>query len=134
EYVSPVGVDIASGVDNDMFEFTTMFIMAVQNNTSLQIYKEGDRIIETSVTINQGESYKVTNVEVGGRVLSSKPVQVDLFTSDLGATYENRWFTLYPLVLWDKSYYCPVTGPTSPVVAPAYVFLYNDNASAITVT
>ena len=110
EYISPVGEDMSGSLDNDMFEFTAMFIMAAQNNTQVQIDKDGNGSFETTVTISEGENYKVTNVEVGGRVLADKPVQVQVFTSDLGARYENRWFTLYPYVLWDDSYYSPIVG------------------------
>ncbi len=134
EYISPVGIDLASGVDNGMFEYTAMIVMAAEDNTSVQIDKDANGSYESTISINEGESYVITGIEVGARILADKPVQADLFTGDLGAKYENRWFTLYPLDLWDNSYYNPVVGPTSPTKAPSYVFLYNDNASSINVT
>ncbi|HND54912.1 MAG TPA: DUF11 domain-containing protein, partial [Pirellulaceae bacterium] len=69
---------------------------------------------------------------VGARVTSNNPIQVQLITGNIGATYEMRWFSLYPFNQWGTSYYAPVG--TTVATAPASTFLYNPGTTALTVT
>ena len=71
-------------------------------------------------------------VKAGATVTSTKPVQVHELTGDVGSTYESRTFAIRPTSLWGSSYFAPVGTTLSTEVQT--VFLYNPNASAITVS
>ncbi len=136
-YELPVGENTVS---TDIFEHVSLYVMAAQNGTILQIDTDGNGSTDITTTINEGESYylkgKTTAAAAdvllhGATVTASKPVQTHLVTGDLGGAYEARFFTLYPKVLWDNVYYNPV-GTTVPS-DPTHVFVYNPNNAAITV-
>ncbi|MEI6852195.1 MAG: Ig-like domain-containing protein, partial [Bacteroidota bacterium] len=133
EFYSPIGTNMVTGVDNDMFNLCQMYIMAAMNGTSVQIDADANGTFETTINLNQGESYKIPSVNVNAHILANKPIECDLFTSrpGSGSNYENRWFTLYPSNLWDNSYYCPIT--TTDAGDPASVFLFNPSSSALTI-
>jgi len=131
DYRSPVGVDIPDGTDQQMFEFTSLAILAGEGGANIQIDKENDGIFEIAQSLNEGESYFVNGgVEVGGRVISDKPVQVDILTGDIGSTYESRDSALLPVSLWSTSYYEPVSTVSS---AGTTVWLYNPGGANLTV-
>jgi uncharacterized repeat protein (TIGR01451 family) len=130
EYVAPVGVDVMA---DSMFEYTGLFVMARENATSVLIDLDGDGPgAAFAVTLNRGESHLVNNgVKKGATISAGKPVQAHLITGDIGAGYETRWQTLYPVDQWSNSYYSPVGSAANG--HEAYVFLYNHQASAITI-
>ncbi|MCP4249031.1 MAG: hypothetical protein GY778_18460, partial [bacterium] len=132
-YLSPVGEDIVSHptFPNQMFEHTAFSIMAGEDATLVSVDVDGDGSIDQSATLDRGESLLAENVDVGGEVLASKPVQVGLLTGDVNTTYEARWFALVPTELWSSTYYTPV-GETDPG-APVSVIAYNPAASDINV-
>jgi len=83
------------------------------------------------VTLDEGESHHVDGgVHVGATVVASKPVQVDMLTGDICATFESRWFTLFPVDQWSGSYYNPVGTPSDNATT---VFLYNPGPNSITI-
>ncbi|MCX6049084.1 MAG: hypothetical protein NT075_28620, partial [Chloroflexi bacterium] len=125
----PIGQDLSS---SSMFEYTSLLVMASENGTVVQIDTDGNGTVDLTQTLSQGQSYQVNGgIKSNATVTSSKPIQVDLITGDIGSTYENRWFSIPPTIQWGSSYYTPV-GTTSTSY-PANVWLYNPNASAITV-
>jgi uncharacterized repeat protein (TIGR01451 family) len=129
-YISPVGQNLTNV---NLMKYVGMFIMAAQNNTAVTIDPNGNGIGTTNIVLNQGESYLVNGgIMVGGRVTATKPVQADLLIGHVGATYASDWFTLYPVSAWSSAYYTPV-GSAATVNQPAYVYLYNPGASAITI-
>lgn len=130
-YVAPVGQNTAG--QNAMFERTEFYIQAAQDNTQLTIDVNGPGSPGgiTNVTINQGQSHTVTGVLEGATVSATKPVQVHLLTGDVGASYESRWYTLYPVDFADMVYYNPVASASSG--DPSSVFIYNPTGSSITV-
>ncbi len=130
QYVSPVGVDVSA---DSMFEYTGLFVMARENATQVTIDVDGSGPTASFVvTLNRGESHLVNNgVKKGATISAGKPVQAHLITGDIGAGYETRWQTLYPVDQWSNSYYSPVG--TASNGNEAYVFLYNHQASAITI-
>lgn len=133
-FVVPVGENeiFPSPASNSMFEVTSLFVQAAQNGTVVQIDKDANGVVETTVTLNQGENYFLNRgVLKGATVTSSKPVQVHLMTGDIGANYEARWFSIPPLDQWGASYYSPVG--TASDGDDTYIFLYNPDAAAITV-
>ena len=128
-YVSPVGQDI--GVRR--FDYVGFMIMAEQDNTTVTIDTDGSGPTASfNVILNRGESYLVNGgVKKGGTVNSDKRVQVQLVTGKSGAQYATDWFTLYPTEQWSSSYVTPVG--TASNGNTTFVYLYNPNASSITV-
>ena len=137
DYIVPVGQDIPSSTDYQMFEYTGLVILARDDDTTVNIDADADGVFETSLVLDEGESHQVNGgVEVGARVTSDKPVQVDLLTGDIASNYESRDSALLPTDLWTGSYYTPVsTNPSSSTGTPSTaVWLYNPGASSVTVT
>ncbi|MBY0280139.1 hypothetical protein K2Z84_32805 [Candidatus Binatia bacterium] len=138
DYRMPVGIDIPDATDHQMFEFTSLAIQAGEGGATVQIDKEGDGTFESTVTLAEGASTFVNGgVEVGGHVVSDKPVQVHFLTGDVGSNYESRDSQLLPTNLWTSSYYTPVstasTGKGGVAGAGTTVWLYNPGASALSV-
>ncbi|NNF68889.1 MAG: hypothetical protein HKN01_03895, partial [Acidimicrobiia bacterium] len=127
EFTSPVGTN----APGQMFDYAAFSVMAGANDTMVSVDVDNDGTLEFNQTLARGESLLAPNVEIGGTVLASKKVQVDLLTGDIGSTYEARWFALAPVNRWSSEYYTPV-GETDPS-APVKVFFYNPAASDITV-
>ncbi len=129
QYESPVGEDTGSQLD--MFEYTGVTIMASTDGTTVDIDADANGIAETSIMLDEGESYHVDGgVNEGATVSSTAPVQVDLVTGDICATYESRFFTLLPTNSWSDSAYTPVSTHSGD---PTYVFVYNPGPGSITV-
>ena len=131
-FVMPIGENeiFPSPATSSMFELVSLFVQAAQNGTQVQVDSNGDGTVDTTVILNQGETYYLASgVMKGATVTASKPVQVDLLTGDIGANYESRWFTIPPLDQWGSSYYTPVG--TASDGDDTYIFLYNPDAAAI---
>ncbi|MEO1258229.1 MAG: DNRLRE domain-containing protein [Bacteroidota bacterium] len=129
DYEIPIGEDISS---NQMFEYTSLLVMAQEDNTIVWIDVDGNGSTDITQWLDEGETYQMDGgVQSGGKVTSSKPVQAHLITGDFGGLYENRWFTLIPTEKWDNSYFAPVGTTISS--DPADVFIYNPNNHSISV-
>ena len=140
EYISPVGEDIFTDIPNavgQMFEYTGLSIMAGVGGATIQIDANADGVFETTNTLAEGEAYLVNGgVNVGGRVISDRPVQVELLTGDVYEGYESRFFKLLPVSFWTSSSTTPVSTPfTAQSVdgAETTVWLYNPATNAISV-
>ncbi|MCX6876179.1 MAG: carboxypeptidase regulatory-like domain-containing protein [Verrucomicrobia bacterium] len=138
EYRAPVGTNMPTSTptstltyDADMFDYTSLSIMAGAGGASVQIDANNDGSFEQTVSLAEGGSAYVTNVSAGGRVLSTRPVQVVMFTGRPTSNYMSRDTCLLPTYRWSSSYYAPVS--TTATYGTA-VFLYNPGVSAITVT
>lgn len=128
-FESPVGQNVSA---NSMFELVSLFVMASENGTTVQIDADNNGVNEITTTLNQGEGYHVVSgVMRGARVTASKPVQAHIITGDVGANYESRWYTLYPVDDWSDSYVTPVG--TASDGDDTYIFLYNPGAATISV-
>ncbi len=134
----PIGEtsDLNAGSNCCLFEYTSIFVMARENATTIEIDANADGTYETTATLNQGESYHfngstVGDVLAGAAVRANKPVQVDLVTGDIGAAYESRTFAMYPTALWDNCYYNPVGRTT--INADVNVFIYNPGPGSLTI-
>ncbi|MCM8639008.1 MAG: DUF11 domain-containing protein, partial [Candidatus Accumulibacter sp.] len=133
EYRIPVGANIPDSADAQMFEYTSLYIMAGPGGATVQIDKDANGSFETTVTLSEGQPHFVDGgVNVGGRVSSDKPVQVHFLTGDIGSNYESRDSALLPLNLWSSSYYTPVSTAATNNEATT-VWLYNPSTSGITV-
>ncbi|HPO57015.1 MAG TPA: SdrD B-like domain-containing protein [Ignavibacteriaceae bacterium] len=131
EYLVPVGENIPVSQSYRIFNYTGLSIMAGREAASVQIDKDANGTFETTVNLAEGEAYLVDGgVNVGARILASKPVQVELFTGDRGEEYETNWYRLFPTELWTDNYYQPVSTVSSSATV---VWLYNPGTSGITV-
>ncbi|MBO3704992.1 MAG: DUF11 domain-containing protein, partial [Candidatus Accumulibacter sp.] len=137
EYRVPVGANIPDATDFQMFSYTGLYIMAGEGGAtiSVDVNADGDFLDAgdaNGVILTEGQPYFVNGgVNVGARVTSDKPVQVDFLTGDIGSTYESRDSALLPTSLWSSDYYTPVS--TNTTNAGTTVWLYNPASSAITV-
>lgn len=141
-YVIPVGTNtVAAGgtfttvANPTLFESSTVHIMAFEDGTVVNIDKDANGTFETVVTLNQGGTYVATGVVAGAKIntVGGKNVGVYMINGDIAPPgYENRWFSIAPREDWSDDYYSPV-GTTSTTLQPGYAFLYNPNATAITV-
>ncbi|MCU0795680.1 MAG: carboxypeptidase regulatory-like domain-containing protein [Akkermansiaceae bacterium] len=137
EYRVPVGVNMPTTTatasltwDADIFSYTAISIMAGPGGATVEIDADNDGNPEQNVTLAEGETHYVNDVNAGGRVSSDRPVQVILFTGRIGSTYQSRDTSLLPTYRWGSSYYAPVSTPSGYVTS---VFLYNPGTTAITV-
>ncbi|MDW8267214.1 MAG: hypothetical protein RMJ52_17980, partial [Gemmataceae bacterium] len=128
-FLAPVGVNTPN--QNSMFEYSSLIIMAAENNTFVQVDKDADGTFETVGTLSMGQTMHVTGIHQGARVVTSKAVQVHEVTGDIGATYESRSFTLAGTNQWASSYFSPVT--TTRTTDPLTIFLFNPTAGTLTV-
>lgn len=127
-FEAPVGEDLIS---DEIFEYTSLVVMAAEDDTIVNIDADNNGAVETTVTLDEGESHHVDGgVHVGATVVASKPVQVEMLTGDNCATYESRWFTLFPIEQWSGSYYNPVGTPSDSMTT---VFFYNPGPNSITI-
>ena len=125
---APVGVNVST---NQMFEYSTLSVMASFNSTILEVDANNDGIFEETVYLNMGEHREVPNVHAGATLRASKPVQAHLLTGDVGSNYEMRWFTLYPEHMWDTSYYSPVCSAINGYLAE--IWLFNPHTQTIAI-
>lgn len=136
-FVSPVGENMPVSFDNRIFDYTGFSIMAGAGGASVQIDADANGSFELNFTLTEGQAYLVNGgVNVGAKIISSKPVQVDLLTGDRGEEYETRFFGITPTNLLSDKYFTPVSTPSSAQGTNGTntaVFLYNQNSSAITV-
>lgn len=133
-FVIPVGENeiFPTPASASMFELCSLFVQASQSGTQVQIDKDANGSFETTVTLNQGETYYLERGLLrGAAVTASKPVQVDIITGDIGGNYECRWYTVAPTSQWGTRYYSPVG--TASDGDDTYVFLYNPDSAAITI-
>ncbi|MGH1505186.1 MAG: SdrD B-like domain-containing protein, partial [Acidimicrobiales bacterium] len=125
----PIGEDVASG---SAFEYTALSVMAASDGTSLTIDIDGDGTFETNTTLDEGETAFIDGgIQSGGTMRTSHPVQAALLTGDVGATFEGRWFELFPMELLSDNYVA-ATGTTEATNEPV-IFLYNPALFDITV-
>lgn len=126
---APAGVNTPSV---SLFEYTSLFIMATDDNTNVQVDVDADGDFDEIVTLNEGESHLTAGtIREGARVQTSAPVQVGMMTGDIADTYEGRSYVLFPEEQWSDTYYSPVSAdPTNGTTA----FLYNPDSVPLTVT
>jgi hypothetical protein len=135
-YKLPVGQNTANG--GAQFEITNFSIIAQTNNTTVTIDRDANGTTDISVVLNQGETYYVDSrqgatiiaTNQGATINSNNPVLVMIMTGDYNSLpYAGRVMALTPTSFLATSYYTP--GIPGMAVR---VFMYNPNASAITVT
>lgn len=121
EYEAPVGRDFK--VETEAFDYVRLFLMSGSNDNIVTLPGGLKK------TLNMGESTSV-DVNMGDKVTSTQPLQVDILTGDPGSTFEMRWFSLLPTPSWSDSYVAAV----GDSFARTKVLLYNPSMNAITAT
>lgn len=133
----PVGENIPNASSYRIFTYVGLSIIAGVGGATVQIDADANGSYETTVNLSEGQAHLVNGgVNVGARILSSKPVHVTLLTGDRGDQFEARWFQLLPTNFWSTAYYEPVSTPDnaqSVSGTSTVVWLYNPNTSSITV-
>jgi uncharacterized repeat protein (TIGR01451 family) len=132
EFIAPVGTNTPS---NSSFTYSAITVIAAEDDTLVNFDVNANGATDFQIWLDEGETYMVTNVMAGARVLANKPVQAHLLTGTLSSYYVMRWFMLFPSYQWDSEYYAPVGSMTNADagITPTMVYLRNPNASNITV-
>ncbi len=138
EFRSPVGQNATNAYA--MFEYAAFAVMAGKGGATIQVDWDANGTTDYTQALVEGQSYitptgsaGATSLNVGARVTSDKPVQVNLLTGDINDSQykESRDGALLPIDLWDTHYYAPASTTTANGTR---VWLYNPGASALTVT
>jgi len=159
-YVLPFGENLSGAFPDFLRSYVV--IQATADNTTFTVDLDGNGTPDpldqnfdgdtadpgdtTVVTLQAGESFFIGNVPVnpvpmplgaratinsGAVIQGSSTLQVKYIVGDPAATYETRGISAFPRGYWTKEYYAPVGEPANGTVTD--IFLYNPNASAITV-
>ncbi len=129
------GAPPPTNTDFDMYQYTGAAVMASEDNTVVDVDLDGDGITDQTIALNEGESTLIDGgFFVGGTITASAPVQTNMITGEICATYESRWHTLYPKDQFASSYYAP-TGSSlvDSTTIDTAVYLHNPNNTPITV-
>lgn len=123
-FTIPLGEDFNS---RD-FRYTSLFIRASENNTTINIDKDNNGTFETTTVLNEGGSYLVDGgVLTGATVTSNKPVGVELNAGGVD-NYSIRNAPIYPATWYSNIYYSPVPTSDNPADNPkdsSVVMFYN---------
>lgn len=125
-YLIPIGEDTPGDVTN-AFEYTALYVMAGSDDTIITVRDTSNAVV-TTATLAMGETF-VYRVDQGWTVDSSKPIQAQLITGDIGEQYEMRWYSLTPRDEWSNEYYSPV----AEEVGSTGFWFYNPNLTDITI-
>ena len=135
EYTAPVGCNTAG---TQMFEYSAFSITASRNDTTVQIDADANGAFETSVVLDEGETYLEDGfsqtgcdyVRQGAKVRSTdpdKPIQVVHLTGDIGSEYASRDFNMVPDDQLSYSYWMPVGNSTN--AGDTRLYIYNPSAT-----
>ena len=135
EYTAPVGCNTAG---TQMFEYSAFSITASRNDTTVQIDADANGAFETSVVLDEGETYledgfvqvNCDYVRQGAKVRSTdpdKPIQVVHLTGDIGSEYASRDFNMVPDDQLSYSYWMPVGNSTN--AGDTRLYIYNPSAT-----
>ena len=134
DYVLPVGTNTANA--GNMFDLASLSIMAMEDNTTVNIDRDANGSIDLTMILNEGETYYVDSwtatqqpILEGATISATAPVQVMLMSGDQNSSYAGRTFALVPTNMFASTYYMP----TVPLETMR-VYFYNPTGSNITVT
>ena len=101
-FIVPVGTNTTPATQN--FSYSSLHIIAAQNNTVVKVDTNGDGVIDMTNTLNMGESMFVNGgVLCGATVTASQPVQVHELTGRIGSDYQSRTFAIRPVSQWTQT-------------------------------
>jgi len=118
----------------DAFEYTTLHVMAGQNNTQLTLKNQLGIVVPIAGggNLNAGQTV-VLSVDQGYVLTANNDVQVDLVYGDIGSDYEMRWFSLIARPDWSNDYYTPVGTVSKADGGSTFVWLHNPGPGSINV-
>jgi uncharacterized repeat protein (TIGR01451 family) len=129
EFKTPIGETLTP--TTLLFEHTSLLLMASRDDTVIDIDANGDGSIDTTVTLDAGQSQHINGgVSVGATASATHPIQAAMLAGEVCSTYQSRWFSLFPVNQWADSYYNPVS---TPITAATSVFLYNPQPVTATI-
>ncbi len=118
------------------FRYTGLFVRAELDGTIVEIDKDNNGTLETTFTLNQGESYLVDGgVNYGATVTSNKPIGVELNAGGVDQ-FSIRNASIYPATWYSHTYYSPVPTSDNPTDNPkdsSVVMFYNSLNRPITI-
>ena len=121
-------IPLGENFNSQDFAYTSLFIRASQNNTTVNIDKDNNGTFETTITLNEGQNYLVNGgVLVGATLTSDKPVGVELTSGGID-TWSIRNAPIYPATWYSNTYYSPVPTSDNPGDSPkdtSAVMFYN---------
>ncbi|MFA5974317.1 MAG: Calx-beta domain-containing protein, partial [Lentimicrobiaceae bacterium] len=136
-FVIPFGEDVTLG-GTGAFKYTSLFIRAATDGTVVKLDYNGDKIVDATKTLNEGEVWlydgtastpgvaadvnQANDIKAGATVTSNYPIGVDLLFGGID-NYGTRNIAILPGAYYGNSYYCPVH--TTLASAPVYVFFTN---------
>ena len=135
DYGTSFTIPVGQNFNSQDFRYTSLFIRAAENGTTVNIDKDNNGTFETTSTINQGEIYLVNgSVLTGATVTSSAPVGVDLHFGG-NDNYSSREVSVYPASWYSHTYYTPVptTGRAANPADSAVVMMYNSLSRSIVI-
>ncbi|MDJ0518938.1 MAG: carboxypeptidase regulatory-like domain-containing protein, partial [Trichodesmium sp. MO_231.B1] len=108
-FIAPVGEDTTSSTN--AFEYSVFYVMAGDDGTEL--FLNGSQLDVNGTdpgfgVLNIGDNFVIEGLQEGDELTSSRPVQVDLVTGDIGDTYELRWYAQVDADEWSNEYITPV--------------------------
>lgn len=104
-------IPLGQNFNSQDFKYTALFIRAAENNTVVSLDKDNNGTLETTATLNEGQTLFVDGgVMVGATVTSTKPVGVELNAGGVDQ-FSIRNAPIYPATWYSHTYYTPV--PTS---------------------
>ncbi len=130
-------VPLGENFNNQDFKYTALFIRAELDNTSVDIDKNNDGIFESTINLNQGNSYLVDGgVNYGATVTSNNPIGVELNSGGVD-NFSIRNAPIYPATWYSNVYFTPVPTSDNAVNSPkdtSVVMLYNSLSRPLNIT
>jgi uncharacterized repeat protein (TIGR01451 family) len=139
-YVVPVGEDLTFAGSPAPFEYTFLFIQAMEDNTQVEV-TDPTTGVPIVLTLDQGENAYLPNINAGTTVGATSSIQAGLITS-VNEVYDSRYYTLTPEEFLCSEYYLSVPSMQFPaaefggrdVDTAAYIYAFQDNTVVNIVT
>ncbi|GAB4578212.1 MAG: hypothetical protein Fur0022_09460 [Anaerolineales bacterium] len=135
-YTIPVGENLfGAPYFYDDFDNVYVLAQATTDGTTIQIDDpQTGPGADVTANLNKGEVTQLWHIWSGTTVTANFPIQVQFIVgqAQAGAGAETRGFTVVPASLWDDEYYAPVDGSVG--ANGSEIYIYNPNASSITIT
>jgi Bacterial Ig domain/Secretion system C-terminal sorting domain len=131
-FTVPLGENFAS----QDFKYTALFVRAEHDNTTVQVDKDNDGTLETTFTLNQGQSYLVNGgVKYGATLASNNNIGVELNSGGVDG-FSIRNASIFPATWYSNVYYTPVSTSDNAGDSPkdtSVVMFYNSLSRPISV-
>jgi hypothetical protein len=110
------------------FQYTSLFIRASQNNTTINVDKDNDGTFESTTVLNEGNCLFINGgVLTGATVASDKPIGVEVNAGGVD-DFSIRNAPIFPATWYSNIYYTPVPTSDNAGDSPkdsSVVMLYN---------